>query len=443
MSAVISISKNLYKHKLTKQENVKEKKTFFCDMKFTDVRQALMKRKWILKRISKNNISFKSKNTNQKEKPIKNKKNRDDEIVDFLWTNYRRVNFEKIQAYQYVNHLQGVTELSIKSNLWSNLSKNDKIRLPFTVVVKNFDAQKKDIFAALSITVIDGENHLDANNNSKNNVADNNTINNNNNNNKLSNTYIIKPVSSSRGRGIEIVSNLNDLESHLKVATEEKPMIIQKYISNPSLINKFKFDIRLWVLVSSIDPLRIYTFNEPYARLSNFEFTMSDNNKLIHLTNNSIQNKQDDMLRTAKSKEKDAKMFSYEQLMHYYGEDVWKTIIYKQMKRQTYLTINEIVPLLKTTGKGFELFGFDYMLDDDLNIYLIEVNLDPDQSHSTNVTRNIVPKCINGIIDIVTNNTNGALKKDDKNENTDVDNSSNNSLSEYWDKLESEDEEEV
>ena len=177
MSAVISTSKNLYKHKLTKQENVKEKKTFFCDMKFTDVRQALMKRKWILKRISKNNISFKSKNTNQKEKPIENKKNRDDEIVDFLWTNYRRVNFEKIQAYQYVNHLQGVTELSIKSNLWSNLSKNDKIRLPFTVVVKNFDAQKKDIFAALSITVIDGENHLDANNNSKNNVADNNTIN--------------------------------------------------------------------------------------------------------------------------------------------------------------------------------------------------------------------------------------------------------------------------
>ena len=252
MAAVISTSKNLYKNKLTKQENVKEKKTFFCDMKFTDVRQALMKRKWVLKRISKNNISFKSKNTNQKEKPIENKKKRDDEIVNFLWTNYRRVNFEKIQAYQYVNHLQGVTELSIKSNLWSNLSKNDKIRLPFTVVVKNFDAQKKDIFAALSITMIDGENNVDANNNSKNNVADNNTSNNNNNNNKLSNTYIIKPVSSSRGRGIEIVSNLNDLESHLKVATEEKPMIIQKYISNPSLINKFKFDIRLWVLASGL-----------------------------------------------------------------------------------------------------------------------------------------------------------------------------------------------
>ena len=82
----------------------------------------------------------------------------------------------------------------------------------------------------------DGENNVDANNNSKNNVADNNTSNNSNNNNKLSNTYIIKPVGSSRGRGIEIVSNLNDLESHLKVATEEKPMIIQKYVK--SIINK-------------------------------------------------------------------------------------------------------------------------------------------------------------------------------------------------------------
>ena len=76
MAAVISTSKNLYKNKLTKQENVKEKKTFFCDMKFTDVRQALMKRKWVLKRISKNNISFKSKNTNQKENLLRPKKRR-------------------------------------------------------------------------------------------------------------------------------------------------------------------------------------------------------------------------------------------------------------------------------------------------------------------------------------------------------------------------------
>ena len=123
-------------------------------------------------------------------------------------------------------------------------------------------------------------------------------------------------------------------------------------------------------------------------------------------------------MRTSSSKENDAKMYSCDQLQQYFGSDVWKNVIYKQMKQQTYLTIRQVLPLLKTTGQGFELFGFDYMMDDDLNVYLIEVNLDPDQSHSTNVTHDIVPKCINGIIDIVTRTT------DDDDEST-----------EFWDKL--------
>ena len=46
------------------------------------------------------------------------------------------------------------------------------------------------------------------------------------------------------------------------------------------------------------------------------------------------------------------------------------------------------------------------MLDEDLNAYLIEVNLDPDQSHSTVVTRDIVPKCIDSAVEIITEDSN-------------------------------------
>ena len=41
------------------------------------------------------------------------------------------------------------------------------------------------------------------------------------------------------------------------------------------------------------------------------------------------------------------------------------------------------------------------MLDEDLKAYLIEVNLDPDQSHSNSVTRDIVPKCIDSALKLV------------------------------------------
>ena len=125
-----------------------------------------------------------------------------------------------------------------------------------------------------------------------------------------------------------------------------------------------------------------------------------------HLTNNSIQSKQDETLRTSNSSTTDAKMLSCQQLIDHYGIDMWRNTIYKQLKEQSYFAIEQVLPLLTRTGKGFELLGFDYMLDEDLNAYLIEVNLDPDQSHSTVVTRDIVPKCIDSAVEIITEDSN-------------------------------------
>ena len=370
---------------------IAEAKTFFCDIKFTDVRQSLIRRKWKLKRPPKRKENLKtiaSKHTHQKG---------GHSTVDFLWRNYRRIDFASISGNQYVNHLQGITSLSIKSNLWTNLSQNKKIRLPYTVVVKDFKIEKTEIFKKLSVqeTVLNDlqkQKEVDSTTKTRQLIG--------------TNTFIIKPVASSRGRGIEIVSSARELELYLSQATDAKPMVVQKYISNPALIKKHKFDIRLWVLVSSINPLRVYTFNQPYARLSNYEFTMLDNNKLIHLTNNSIQRKQDETLRTSNSSTNDAKMLSCQQLIDHYGVDLWRDTIYKQLKEQSYLAIEQVLPLLTTTGKGFELLGFDYMLDENLNAYLIEVNLDPDQSHSTVVTRDLVPKCIDSVIEILTEESN-------------------------------------
>jgi len=37
--------------------------------------------------------------------------------------------------------------------------------------------------------------------------------------------------------------------------------IISRYISNPHLIDGYKYDLRLYVLVTQFDPLVIYLFN--------------------------------------------------------------------------------------------------------------------------------------------------------------------------------------
>ena len=73
--------------------------------------------------------------------------------------------------------------------------------------------------------------------------------------------WIVKPANLSRGRGIYLIENPNEV-------SVEDTSVISRYISNPLLINGHKFDLRLYVVMTSIDPLRIYIYKEGLARFA-------------------------------------------------------------------------------------------------------------------------------------------------------------------------------
>jgi tubulin polyglutamylase TTLL4 len=71
----------------------------------------------------------------------------------------------------------------------------------------------------------------------------------------------------------------------------KKNYLASEYIANPHLINGFKYDLRVYILVSSYDPLKIYQFKDGLVRFATEQYNTKNTNigkRYIHLTNYSV-----------------------------------------------------------------------------------------------------------------------------------------------------------
>lgn len=78
--------------------------------------------------------------------------------------------------------------------------------------------------------------------------------------------WIYKPSGSSRGRGIFVFSQSQKVK-------KKDNYIISEYLSKPHLLNGFKYDLRLYVVVVSLDPLRVYLHKEGLVRICTHKYS--------------------------------------------------------------------------------------------------------------------------------------------------------------------------
>ena len=78
---------------------------------------------------------------------------------------------------------------------------------------------------------------------------------------------------------------------------------MQDYLADPLLIDGFKFDLRIYVLVSSIDPLQIHLFGDGLVRLCTTPYKPPEAGNLkaakMHLTNFAVNKKSKDFIKSA------------------------------------------------------------------------------------------------------------------------------------------------
>ena len=71
----------------------------------------------------------------------------------------------------------------------------------------------------------------------------------------------MKPQASSCGRGIKLIGK----KTHLG---KRSGVLVSKYLSKPHTLRGFKYDLRIYVVVTCFDPLRVYLFEEGLVRLA-------------------------------------------------------------------------------------------------------------------------------------------------------------------------------
>ncbi|CAB1332525.1 unnamed protein product [Coregonus sp. 'balchen'] len=202
-------------------------------------------------------------------------------------------------------------------------------------------------------------------------------------------TFIIKPDGGSQGDGIYLIRDPSDLR--VIAGSHTKQSVVQEYIHKPLLIDKLKFDIRLYVLVKSLEPLEIYIAKEGLSRFCTEPYQEPSQKNLshvfMHLTNYSLNVQSGNFVHSDSLSSGSKRTFSsvlYRLASK--GVDikkVWSDIISLVIK-----TVIALVPELKVyyqadipSGKPgptcFQILGFDILLMKNLKPVLLEVNANP------------------------------------------------------------------
>ena len=337
------------------QNNLRSKNKLLTKIK--SIRNPTKQTKRYLKKLNKENMK---KHNNSVEKYTKDDPN-------FNIKNYIKINrnntLEKSQINNNISHIQ--TEEKTQKNVQKLVSKEK-----YKTIISNLLKKLKKFLPQFSL-------------------------------NGYHNIWIIKPSNLSRGRSIQCINSLNQINNIS--SNLNNYFVIQKYIENPMIIYKRKFDIRQWVLVTHLNPLTLWMWEEPYLRFSAEDYDIDNfSNIYSHLTNNSIAKYSEKYKSESLIKEDMWELDYFKKYLkeNYNKENIWDEI-YEKMKNAIICSFDSGKHEIVYRENCFELYGYDFMIDNEFNVFLIEINSSPAMDYSTSITEKLVQEMSENLIQIV------------------------------------------
>ncbi|KAF7649172.1 hypothetical protein LDENG_00145900 [Lucifuga dentata] len=301
-----------------------------------------------------------------------------DDWLGFWGHCLRTCGFKTIRNYQKVNHFPGTFQIGRKDRLCRNLTKMQARcgKLEFNFFPQSFilPQERKQLRRAWE----DGGSRQ---------------------------KWIIKPPASARGEGIQVIHKWNQVP-------QRKALLVQKYLQKPYLINGSKFDLRIYVYVTSYDPLRVYIFSDGLVRFASCRYSSSTktlSNKFMHLTNYSVNRKNSGYQTNDDSQACHGHKWALKALWQYLGSQgintslIWEKI--KDIVIKTIITSESYVnSLLKMNVSSayccHELFGFDIILDNNLKPWILEVNVSPCLSSHTGLDVEVKGQMVRDLLNL-------------------------------------------
>ncbi|XP_053978543.1 tubulin glycylase 3A-like isoform X2 [Hylaeus volcanicus] len=244
----------------------------------------------------------------------------------------------------------------------------------------------------------------------------------------MRNVWILKPGDKSLGRGIVLKNSLNDIIGKINQSTKEcMQYVVQKYIERPLLVHKTKVDVRQWFLITSTQPLVVWMYKDILLRFASKDFTLENFHESIHLCNTTVQLKYRKTLRPnlqipselhwnlQKFKEYlkyacnpafEIKVERCYFIADFYRatdrDSAWDKLIKPGIKQNLIGALLASQENMVNRKNSFQLYGADFLIMDDLSVWLIEINTNPRLNPpSSTVTGKLYPEVIEDTMKVI------------------------------------------